>query len=355
MAIDAAVQGWFVSRWMKKQLNWGVLATGWIAGQFATDLRQSRTGRLAAVGSRQLADAQKFAADFGGARAHGSYEALLDDPGIEAVYIATPHPWHAKWEIRAAEAGKHILCEKPLTLRLADTARVIAAAQRRRVLLMEAFMYRLHPQTKKLVELVRGGAIGEVRLIRASFNVLCPFNPEHRMFKKELGGGAILDLGCYPVSFSRFIAAAAHGGRLVEPEEFHATGRRHPLTATDDFATAVVKYPGDIFAELSCGSTMKNDHSAQIHGTAGWIDVPVPFTPGLLGRAEKIVLHRRDAAPEEIPILSPGVGLYAYEADAVADALARGDREVPEASWADTRGIAGMVDAWLAAAGVGYD
>ncbi len=348
---------------MAKKLNWGIITTGWIARKFATDLPQSQTGRLVAVGARRLADAGKFAQDFGGVRAHGSYEAVLADPEVEAVYIGTPHPWHAEWAIKAAQAGKHILCEKPLTLCLADTERVIAVAKKHNVLLMEAFMYRFHPQTKRVVELVRGGAIGDLRLIRASFNVLCGFNPEHRMFKKELGGGAILDLGCYPVSYSRLIAGAAtsaaasavSGKDFAEPLEFHGTGRLHPQVGTDEFATAVAKYPGDIVAELSCGSTFLNDNSVQLHGTTGWLDVPNPFTPGLEGKAEKIILHRRDAAPEEIIITSPGVGLYAHEADAVAEALARGEREVPLATWADTLGNAKMLDAWLAAVGLRYD
>ena len=349
---------------MTAKLNWGILTTGWIARQFATDLRQSRTGRLVAVGARQLADAERFAADFGGdkgdglggARAHGSYAALLADPQVQAVYIGTPHPWHAEWAIRAAEAGKHVLCEKPLTLRRADTERVVAAARRHQVLLMEAFMYRLHPQTRKLVGLVSGGAIGELRLICASFNVVCKFDPEHRMFKKSLGGGAILDLGCYPVSFSRHIAGASLGRAFAEPVEFKATGRLHPLTGTDEFATAVAKYPGGIVAELSCGSTFLDDHSARIYGTQGWIDVPNPFTPGQQGRPEKITVHRHGkAVPEIVEIKSPEMGLYAYEADAVAEALARGEREVPEVPGADSIGIAGMLDAWLAAAGVDYE
>jgi len=341
---------------MARKLNWGIITTGWIARKFATDLRQSQTGRLVAVGARQHADADKFAADFGGVRAHGSYEALLADPEVEAVYIGTPHPWHAEWAIKAAAAGKHVLCEKPLTLRRADTERVIAAARRHGVLLMEAFMYRLHPQTRKLVELVRNGAIGELRLIRASFNVLADFNPEHRMFKKALGGGAILDLGCYPVSFSRHMAGAALGRAFAEPVEFRGTGRLHPQAGTDDFATAVARFPHDIFAELSCGSTFLNDNSASLHGTTGWIDVPNPFTPGLAGKTEQIILHRRGAgAPETIEIQSPGVGLYAYEADAVAEALARGQHEVPEAPWVDSLGIAGMLDGWLAGAGLSYD
>ncbi len=340
---------------MGKRLGWGILTTGGIARKFATDLPQSRTGQLVAVGARQLGDAQKFAAEFGAAKAHGSYEALLADPAVDVVYIGTPHPWHAEWAIKAAQAGKHVLCEKPLTMSLADTERVIAAAKQHNVLLMEAFMYRFHPQTRKVAALVRDGAIGELRLVRASFNVLCPFNPESRMFKKSLGGGGILDLGCYPLSYSRHLAGAALGRDFAEPVKFQATGRLHPQAGTDEFATALAEFPGGIIGELSCGTTVLNDNSVQVHGSIGWIDVPNPFTPGLLGAPEKIVLHRRDAAPEEIAIPSPGVGLYAYEADAVAAALARGAREVPLATWADTLGNARLADAWLAAAGVRYD
>jgi predicted dehydrogenase len=341
---------------MAAKLNWGIMTTGWIARKFVTDLRQSRTGRLTAVGARQLADAEKFARDFGGARAHGSYEALLADPEVQAVYIGTPHPLHEEWAVRAAAAGKHILCEKPLTLNLAGTQRVIAAAHKHHVLLMEAYMYRCHPQTQKLVELVRDGAIGELRLIQAAFSVVAEFNPEHRLFKRELGGGAILDLGCYPVSFSRALAGAAHGRPFADPVEFRATGRLHPLTQTDEYAAAVVKYPGDVIAELSCGSTIKQDISARIYGTKGWLEVPVPFFPGLEGKDEKFHLHRPGAtAPEEFVIPGGGMGLYAHEADAVAEAVARGAHEVPQMSWADTVGNMTALDAWRAAAGVRYD
>lgn len=339
---------------MAKKLNWGILTTGWIARKFTTDLLQSETGRFAAVGARNLADAQKFAADFGGGNAHGSYEALLADPAVEAVYIGTPHPWHAEWAIKAAQAGKHILCEKPLTLSLADTERVLAAAKQHDVLLMEAYMYRFHPQTKRVVELVRGGAFGRLRLIRASFNVMMGFNPEHRMFKKALGGGTILDLGCYPVTYSRHIAGAVQGNEFAEPVEFSGTGHVRPEVGTDDFATAVAKFPGDILAELSCGATVLNDNSVELHGTAGWLHVPNPFTPGLLGQEEKIILHRPGAGAEEIVIRSPGVGLYAYEADAFAAALWGGAREVPLATHADTLGTARLLDRWLAGAGVRY-
>jgi predicted dehydrogenase len=341
---------------MATKLNWGILTTGGIARKFVTDLPGSRTGRFAAVGSRDLAKAEAFAREFGGARVHGSYEALLADPEVSAVYVATPHPLHAEWAIRAAEAGKHILCEKPLALTRADALRIIAAARRRQVFLMEAFMYRCHPQTAALADLVRNGAIGEVRLIQAAFSVVTNFDPEHRMFKRELGGGAILDLGCYPVSFSRLIAGAAAGLPFAEPVEFRATGRVHPLTRTDEYATAVVKYPGGIVAELSCGSTVRHDISARIYGTKGWIDVPVPFFPGLAGREDKFHLHRAGGgAPEEFAFPGNGVALYGHEADSVGDALARGSLESPAMSHDDTLGNMAVLDEWRAQVGVDYD
>ena len=338
---------------MAAKINWGIMATGGIARKFATDLARSRTGRLVAVGSRSQASAEAFAREFGGVRAHGSYEALLADPEVTVVYVAPPHPWHLEWAIRAAEAGKHILCEKPLTLRFSDTERVIAAARRHRVFLMEAFAYPCHPQTATLVQLVRDGAVGEVRLIQAAFSVARDFDPGHRMFNRELGGGAILDLGCYPATFARRIAAAATGS--AEPLGFHATGWVNPATGTDEYSAAVVRFAGGITGELSCGSTVRHDISARIHGTRGWLDIPAPFSPSLGGRDEKVLLHRAgDARPVEYPFPSRGLPLYAHEADAVGDALARGELESAAMSHVETLGTARMLDAWLAQAGVDY-
>lgn len=340
---------------MTDKLNWGIITTGWIAHKFVTDLLKSRTGRFVAVGARKLADAEKFAQEFGGARAHGSYAALLADPGVQAVYIATLHPQHKEWALQAIAAGKHVLCEKPLTMNPADTQVVVEAAQAKGAFLMEAFMYRCHPQTQKLVELVRAGAIGELRMIRATFNVDRPYEPAHRMFNRAIGGGGILDLGCYPVSFSRLIAGAGQGKAFAEPVEFHATGRKHPDAQTDDYAAGVMKFPGGVIAEISCGSTVIHDVWARIYGSAGWIDVPTPFFPGLDAKTDRIFLHRRGAsAPEEFTFPCPA-GLYACEADAVAEAVAAGKREAPQMPWADTLGVAANLATWLAAVGVDYD
>jgi len=339
---------------MTDQLNWGILATGGIARKFAEALPASRTGRLVAVGSRTPAAAEKFAADFPGVRAHGSYEALLADPAVQAVYIATPHPSHLEWTLHAAAAGKHILCEKPLALNRADAERMVAAAHRHRVFLMEAFMYRCHPQTARLAELVREGAIGELRGINASFTVPFKFDPAHRLFAKELGGGAILDLGCYPVSLARRMAGAAVGRDFAEPLTFQGAGRLNAVTGADEYAAATVAFPGGITAQLTCSSCVAFEAAARLLGTAGWIDVPNPYHPGREGRPPGVTLHRPGADPETIVVGGPQP-LFAVEADTVGDAIARGETEASAMSHADTLGNMAMLDAWRAALGMRYD
>src|SRR5688572_32176004 len=193
------------------RLNWGILGTGSIAGTFAEFLPASKTGNLLAVASRAPDRAARFAREWGVPRHYASYEALLADPDVRAVYVSTPHPQHKQWATRAAAAGKHVLCEKPLCLNHADAAAVIDAARAHGVFLMEAFMYRCHPQTRKLIDLLRGGAIGEVRAVHAAFSFRAPFDPASRLFNKALGGGGILDVGCYPVSMARLVAGVAAG------------------------------------------------------------------------------------------------------------------------------------------------
>ena len=340
---------------MPAMLNWGILATGGIAQKFAAALPASRTGRLVAVGSRTQAAADAFAAAHGNIRAHGSYEALLADPAVQAVYIANPHPGHLEWTLRAAAAGKHILCEKPLALNHADSAKMVAAARQHRVFLMEAFMYRCHPQTDRLAELIAGGAIGELRAIHANFTVPFKFDPAHRIFNKALGGGAILDLGCYPVSFSRRMAGAATGQPFVEPLSFQAAGRLNTVTGADEFAAATVTYPGGIIAQLSCSSCLPLEIRARLLGTTGWIDVPAPFHPGGDNRPANVLLHRNGSPAPEVIVIDPGPPLYAVEADTVAAAIARGELESPAMSHADTLGNMAVLDAWRAAVGLRYD
>jgi predicted dehydrogenase len=341
---------------MTDKLNWGIISTGRIAKVFAAALAASRTGRLVAVGSRSRAAADKFAAEWGGIRAHATYEALLADPEVAAVYIGTPHDSHVALIIAAAEAGKHVLCEKPLALNHADAARAVAAARRHRVFLMEAFMYRCHPQTAKLAELVRTGVIGELRMISAVFSFNRPVDPALRLFNRALGGGGILDIGCYPMSIARLVAGAATGRPFAEPEQLAGAGRIHPVAQVDEYAAATLRFPGGIVAQLACGITAMREISVRVYGTDGMIQLPVPFHPGAAREGPgRILVHRPDApAPEEIVCPAPAE-LFTLEADTVGDAIARGERESAAMSHADTLGNLAALDAWRAAIGLRYD
>lgn len=337
-------------------LRWGILSTGRIAGVFARGLAASGSGRLVAVGSRAKASATRFAAEHGVAakHAHGSYEALLADADVDAIYLATPHPEHVEWAVKAAEAGKHVLCEKPAGMNLTEGRRMIETARRAGVLFMEAFMYRCHPQTAKLVELIRAGEIGEVRLVQASFGFRVDYDPASRLWNKALGGGGILDIGCYPMSFARLIAGAATGAEFADPAELTGFGRLHPECGADEVAAALLRFPSGVIAQIACGVGVMTDNTARIHGTEGWIEVPHPWIVTKQGGEQTIRLHRRGAAtPETITVASGDV--YALEAEAFAAALRDGARAVPAMSPEDTLGNLAALDRWRAAIGLSYE
>lgn len=338
---------------MSTKLGWGILATGRIAGIFAQGVARSQHSRLVAVGSRSGASAARFAQEFGVPRAHGSYEALLADPEVQAVYIATPHPQHVEWAVRAAEAGKHILCEKPLGLNHAEGMVMAEAARRHGVLLMEAFMYRCHPQTAKIVELVRSGVLGEIRLIQAAFGFNAGFNPASRLWANAAAGGGILDVGCYPVSMARLVVGAAAGRPFADPVAVTGAGQLHPETGVDVVAAATLKFANGIVAQVATSVGVHQDNSLRIYGTAGTLHVSSPWIPPSDGAAAKLTLTVGDKT-EEISVVTPGA-LYGIEADAVAAALAAGAREVSAMPVADTLGNLATLDQWRAAVGLTYE
>lgn len=330
-------------------LRWGLLATGGIARQFAHALRETELGVLAAVGSRQQASADAFAREFGTARSHGSYQALLDDPEVEAVYISPPHPMHAEWAIAAARAGKHILCEKPLTMNLAEAEAVVAAAREAGVFLMEAFMYRCHPFMARLRDIIVSGEIGEVGLIDSVFGFSIPFDPAHRLFSRELGGGGILDLGCYPVSVSRFIAGAAMGRPFADPTEVVGTARFSEATGVDIVATASLKFENGTLASLGCGPSLPQDSRLRIFGTLGSLEiVSRPWHAPRAGVPVVMRVTAKDGAAR-IEEITDARSIYAIEADEFAQAVRAGAKESAHMSLADTLGNMRTLDRWLAA------
>lgn len=339
---------------MTDTLNWGILSTGRIAGVFARNLARSKTGKLVAVGSRSQESADRFGKEFNVTRCYPTYEQLLADPEVQAVYIATPHPSHAEWAIKAAEAGKHILCEKPVTINHPEAMAVVEAARRHDVFFMEAFMYRCHPQTLKLVELLRARAIGDVRLIQSAFSFDAGLNLEGRLLNQALGGGGILDVGCYCVSFARLVAGVALGRDFAEPLEFKGVGRLGDQSRVDEWAVAVMKFEGDILAQVATGVRLNQDNSARVYGSEGWIHVLSPWIIAPEGGASTIVLHRPGKEPEEVRV-ETDASLYTFEIDLVAQHLAARQAPPPAMTPDDTLGNMMALDRWRMAIGLEYD
>ncbi|MFI5012353.1 MAG: Gfo/Idh/MocA family protein [Hyphomicrobiales bacterium] len=333
-------------------LSWGILGTGRIAREFAAALARTEGARLAAVASRSAA--APAAPAFTGARFHAGYEALLADPSVEIVYIATPHPTHAEWAIKAAQAGKHILCEKPIGMNAAEAKAIIDAARRHDVFLMEAFMYRCHPQTQKLVELVRSGAIGDIHLIQATFGYSQPFDRQSPKFSPALGGGGILDVGCYCASMARLIAGVVAGKPYAEPLKVQGAGHLGE-TGIDEWAVAILEFPGGLIAQLSTGVALAQDNVVRLYGAKGRIELASPwFCSGRQGGTSEITVRDAGGTIQAIPIRTDD-WLYAIEAAHVAAHLADRQASWPAPDWADTLGNMRTLDAWRRAIGLEYD
>ena len=333
--------------------RWGILATGRIAHTFAGAVEASETATLTAVGSRTAASAQAFVDRWQGAKPHGSYQALLDDAEVDAVYIAPPHPQHAEWTIKALEAGKAVLCEKPMGLNHPQVMAMVDAAEAHDGFLMEAFMYRAHPATGRIVELVQGGAIGEVRHIEASFGFNAPFRADSRLFANELGGGGIMDVGCYPVSMSRLIAAAAAGVSPGEEEPVDVQGSAtFAETGVDACAAAVLRFPSGIVAQVATAVAVGLQNRVVISGSEGAIRIAEPWRCADENGDWSFELVRGGGSETVSGNSAP---LYVHEVDAVSEALARGAKESPCMSWADSLGNARTLDAWRRSIGLEFD
>jgi predicted dehydrogenase/aryl-alcohol dehydrogenase-like predicted oxidoreductase len=338
------------------RLGWGIIGPGTIARTFAEGVAHSRTGRIAAIGTRNP-DRPGLAEGFPGARIVSGYQALIDDPEVEAVYIATPHPSHPEWAIRAIRAGKHVLVEKPLALTAFDADAVYHEARKAGVFAGEAYMYRLHPQTAKLVDLIRSGVIGQVRLIKSSFGFdMGGVRPDHRLFSQASAGGGILDVGGYPVSMARLIAGAVEGKPFLDPVKVTGAARLGE-TGVDEWASAVLKFPNDIVAEVSCSIMATQDNVLRVIGSEGRLEVAdFWFAAGHKGGVGRIELVRKDGMRETIECPEER-WLYSFEADAAANAIRAGEREfrAPGMGWADSLGNLRVMDAWRASVGLKYE
>ena len=330
----------------KATLTWGILGTGAIAGTFARGIAASETGALLAVGSRTQEAADRFGAEFGVQRRYPSYDALLEDPDVQAVYISLPNHLHGEWTIKCARAGKHILCEKPLTTNYAEAMIVLEEVRRAGVFLMEAFMYRCHPQTARLKEIVDAGAIGEVRVIECAFSYNMGPEYENIRLSNEAAGGGIMDVGCYTASMARLLAGA-------EPDVVQGVAHIGGTSRVDEYAAASLRFPHGIIASLVCGTQARVDDVVRVWGSEGSIELPNPWFPGK-GANRILVRHGSDKVPEEI-LVEGANELYAIEADTVARYIEVRQAPPPCMTWDDSLGNMAVLDAWRRSAGVVFD
>ena len=300
-----------------------VLGPGRIADKVAADFAHVDDGELVAVGSRSAERAAEFAQRPGIPRSHGSYEELLADDGVDAVYVATPHSWHAVHGRQVLEAGKALLMEKSFTATLAGAESVVATARDRGVFAMEAMWTRFQPAIVAMRELIADGAIGEVRGVEADLGVAREIDPEDRTFALDLGGGTILDLGVYLVNLAQMV--------LGEPDEVTVTGSLLP-TGVDREAAYLLSYDDGRAATLR-SSFYASPGMARVIGTTGWIDVPPRFH-----HPDRIVLHRPGGEPEEI-LAPPASAGYSLEVDEVNRCLAAGLTESAVMPLADSLAV----------------
>lgn len=300
-----------------EKVSWGILGVAKIATAHVIPAMQAGNfTRVDAIASRSLERAQKAADELGIPKAYGSYEEMLADPEIEAVYNPLPNHLHVPWSIKAAEAGKHVLCEKPIALSSAEAQSLIAARDQTGRLITEAFMVRAHPQWLKVRELIRSGRIGELRTIHGFF---CYFNddPDNIRNAVDSGGGGIMDIGCYPITTSRFIYDE-------EPSRVLALVDRDRRFKTDRLASAMLEYPSGT-CTFTCGTQLAAHQRMQFHGTGGRIELEIPFN-ARTDRPSRVVVDqavdRLEGSSETIEI--PICNQYGIQGDLFSKCLREG-------------------------------
>ena len=333
-----------------EKIKWGIIGPGNIANNFADGLTNSYSGQLVSIASKSeerrknFGDKYDIHSDF----RFDSYEDIINSEHIDAIYISTPHNLHAEWTIKAAGKGKHVLCEKPGAVNLNEGKKIIEAVKEAGVFYMEGFMYRCHPQIPKLLEIIKNKTIGEIELIETSFGYDTGKTiPESRIFNKELTGGAILDVGLYPISFSRLISGVATGEKFLEPNFINAEGRIGD-TGVDEVAHANLEFKNGIKAKVSTAIRESMKNNAIILGSEGTIELPDPWMPGRNGGPyhAKIIINKN--GQEEVIELKGPEHLFFFEAELASQCIAKEKIQPPHPAmtWEDTLGNLKALDTW---------
>lgn len=319
-----------------KVLNWGLLSTARINRAVIKPLRASKRNQLLAVASRTQESADNYAREWSIPRTHGSYNALLADPDIDVIYNPLPNHLHAEWTIKAVQAGKHVLCEKPLALSVQEVDAIRDAARKHGRIVMEGFMYRHHPQTLKVQELVKSGSLGTLKLIRGSFSFLLTREGDVRL-NPAMGGGSIWDIGCYPISYARMVVST----NPLEVFGWQVTGP----TGIDESFAGQLRFANDVLAQFDSSFVVPFHTFMEIVGSEGTLNIPRPFRPET---DENIYLTRGDKT-ETIKV--PGQELYTGEVENMADAILLGQE--PRVSLEDSRANVAVISSLLESARTG--
>ena len=324
-----------------RKIRWGVLGWARIARENVIPaIQRSGNSEFHSIASRDSAKLEEARARFKLARTYGTYDELLRDPEVDAVYIPLPNSMHREWTIKAAESGKHVLCEKPIALNAAECGEMIAACAANRVTLMEAFMYRYTERTLKVLEVVRSGVLGEIKFIGSTFRFLLA-NPASIKFKVELGGGSLYDVGCYPVNFVGMIADEIAGGVAGgSPVPQSVCVQLERTGGVDMIFSALIKYPSGLIASVNCGFNAQKRVFSEIVGTKGALEVPDTF----FDNAGSLVLTTGEDRRE---IAVAASDRYQLEIEDFADAILQ--IRAPQFSLAETRRNMEVLDRLLAA------
>jgi predicted dehydrogenase len=327
---------------MTQQIRWGILGTGKIARAFATALQDTPDAQLVAVASRTVDSATKFGRDYGVARCHGSYQALADDPGVDVVYIATPHPMHHANALMCLHGGKAVLVEKAFTMNRREAEDIIALARARRLFVMEAMWTRFMPAVAEARRLLADGAIGKPAHVAADFGFTSDAGPDHRLFAPELGGGALLDLGIYPLSLASFFLGAVTG--VTAQAELSATGV--------DLQTAfTLRHAGGGISSCACSLRARTATELTISGERGYIRLHDRFHN--TDTISLTLVSGSERSERTISLPKRGNG-YTHEAEEVGRCLRAGLIESPLMPHAETLAIMGTLDAIRAQIGLRY-